>query len=527
MVASSRHNSSSSSRRWKCRLCYASIMFLVVIAFLYEVQQVRVTMGGYKKIRVTMKEQETNKVTKMEEDTRIQENNAIPNTEVIGFNIGIYEDDEDDDGSEDETNYDPFRVAYAVSFIKCGDFQTNSAGLVDASLILRHSIHQISSRNPNSGSKYSYKMYAIVHKNAKMCSEKLKDVGFEIVVVDPPIRTNEIRGEFLRTHIHKEWCCGHDEFVKLYAFTLPEKIIVHVDIDFAFYKPMDHLFDAILYDKDSPEGKLARQKLELERPNEPLSDKIGAFITRDWPQVAPGKFPPAFQAGFLVTRRDPDIMEEIIEVIKEGNYTSGWGRGYGWAGTGHGGYVGAMAMQGVVAYFYDFVKPNYAVELNQCRHNHMGMDVKYRHNPNFQPRRVKKEYIGGCRNTLPECEDCMTTNTSKIYSVHYTQCRKPWQCMGIANPNGRNAANQRASAIPTDIVNAEHCYELIRLWHELRTDFEHQLYILTGDETIWNGTKHEYRKDIFLGHCQRDGNTGYQPIMGNEETFLRVDELYD
>eukprot|EP00978_Attheya_sp_CCMP212_P041473 scaffold238181_cov35-Attheya_sp.AAC.1 len=74
---------------------------------------------------------------------------------------------------------------------------------------------------------------------------------------------------------------------------------------------MDHLFDAILFDKDSIEGQSARKALELERPNEKLPDKIGAFITRDWPQVAPGKCPPAYQAGFLVARRDPSIMTEM------------------------------------------------------------------------------------------------------------------------------------------------------------------------------------------------------------------------
>ena len=230
-------------------------------------------------------------------------------------------------------------VAYAVSFIKCGDKQTHSGGLVDASLVLRHSIHQTSSRNPASGSEYDYKMYAIVHRDAENCSAKLKDVGFEVLVVDPPVLKSDIRGEFLQKHIHQEWCCGPDEFIKLFAYTLKEEVIVHVDIDYAFYKPMDHLYDAIIYDKDSDEGKKARDALELERPEERLTlpDKIGAFITRDWAQVAPGKFPPPYQAGFLVARRDPMIMEEVVEIIKEGNFTEGWGRGSGWSGSGHGG----------------------------------------------------------------------------------------------------------------------------------------------------------------------------------------------
>ncbi|KAL7538178.1 hypothetical protein ACHAWF_008114, partial [Thalassiosira exigua] len=123
---------------------------------------------------------------------------------------------------------EPTTVAYAVSFIKCDDFQTHAAGLVDASLILRHSIHKISSRDPSSGSKYDYKMYAIVHRDAEGCAGALRDAGFEVVVVDPPAKREDIRGEFLRKNIHREWCCGSEEFVKLYAYALPAEIVVHV-----------------------------------------------------------------------------------------------------------------------------------------------------------------------------------------------------------------------------------------------------------------------------------------------------------
>jgi hypothetical protein len=241
----------------------------------------------------------------------------------------------------------PFVVAYAVSFIKCGDFQTESADLTDASLILRHSIHQISVRNPNSGSRYDYKMYAIVHKQAEECAKALKETGFEVIVVNSPVAQADIRGEFLHKHIHKEWCCGADEFIKLYAYShLPHDIVVHVDIDFAFYKPMDDLFDALRYDKNSPQGMAARERIHLERPHEGFPDTIDAFLTKDWPQVAPGKWPAGYQAGFLVARRDPVVLEEMLEVIREGNFTSGWGYGTGWGLGGYSGWVGAMAMQG-------------------------------------------------------------------------------------------------------------------------------------------------------------------------------------
>ena len=73
------------------------------------------------------------------------------------------------------------KVAYAISIIECTDHhksgQSSIAGLVDASLVLRHSIHQNSIRNPLSGSKYDYEMYAIVHEQAKVCSSCTLFVG--------------------------------------------------------------------------------------------------------------------------------------------------------------------------------------------------------------------------------------------------------------------------------------------------------------------------------------------------------------
>ena len=151
---------------------------------------------------------------------------------------------------------------------------------------------------------------------------------------------------------------------------------------------MDDVFDAIMYDKDSPEGKAARSRIPLERPAEGFPDTIGAFITRDWPQVSPGR-KPLYQAGFLVARRDPTVVDEVVKVIKKGHYVPGFGRDNGWGGKGYGGLVGAMAMQGLMAYYYDHVRPNTAVELNQCRFNHMGMDVLYRHPPNFRKNHKK------------------------------------------------------------------------------------------------------------------------------------------
>lgn len=99
-------------------------------------------------------------------------------------------------------------IAYAISLVKCGDHQTNAAGLIDAALVLRHSIHLVSSRNTEK-SKYDYHMWAIVHRQAVECSHLLEKVGFKLMIVDAPVQPSEIKGDFLRKKIHKEWCCGH------------------------------------------------------------------------------------------------------------------------------------------------------------------------------------------------------------------------------------------------------------------------------------------------------------------------------
>lgn len=107
--------------------------------------------------------------------------------------------------SSGNNNNTPIQVAFAISLIKCSDKQSSTAGLIDAATVLRHSVHQTSVRNPNSGSKYDYKMYAIVHKKAESCSHLLGDLGYHIILKDSPVQTSEIRGEYLRKNVHKEW----------------------------------------------------------------------------------------------------------------------------------------------------------------------------------------------------------------------------------------------------------------------------------------------------------------------------------
>ena len=420
----------------------------------------------------------------------------------------------------------PVTVAYAASFIFCTD--PSSSGLVDASLVLRHSIHKISSRNPESGSKYDYKMYALVHRTrAIKCVDKIKELGFEVILVDPPVDPEQIQDNAVRKRMPNTPCCAHHEFIKLHAYNLPEELFVHVDLDFSFHKPMDHLFDALLYDKDSPEGKAARDKLELQFPEEHvLPDRIDAFITRDWAQVAPFKgWKSGFQAGFLVGRRDPSMVEDVSNIVlthsfNENGYTnwdtSGWGgKGYGWF------IVGEVGMQGAMAYFYDQIRPNTTVELNLCRFNHLGADSTYtRGGPYYWSKH--RNNLGKCRDERETCEQCKFTAVEDIYSIHYSPCGKPWDCL----TEGRDRPSKSVKKfINIAMVDAEHCFELQNQWHSLRADLEKELFLKTGDGSLKRLSEGEFKTETFLGHCRNE--TDYISLLDmSSELLEKTKELY-
>ena len=425
-------------------------------------------------------------------------------------------------------------IAYAISLIKCGDHQSNAAGMTDATLVLRHSIHKM-----HENSRYNYKMYAIVHRQAVECTDLLAQAGLEVVVRDPPLEVSEIRGEYLRKHIRREWCCGADEFVKLYAYSLPEPIVVHMDVDFVLNRPMDELFDVMF----NPASE-SKNQIQLERPTDPWPTQVDAFLTKDWGQSVPGARPPGYQAGFLVARTNPKILDELVEIIREGNYIGGLSKRNGWGGLGYGGFVGAMAMQGLLAYYYDVVRPGTWMELNQCRYNHMGMDTLYRHNPNFLRRHSK---VGKCRNNKEYCEDCQVTPIPDIYSIHYTQvsalvemciaddqcysiahkplqCRKPWNCIGESIKNSTENANAN---VPDGSVILDHCLELQKVWHDHRADLEDQLRAL-GASTVDDSRAGSYKPHIFQGHCTANGGDNYLTIGGDrrEEALQLAASLY-
>lgn len=119
----------------------------------------------------------------------------------------------------------PVVIAHAVSLIKCSK-GSSVAGFLDAAAVLRHSVHKnsvhyvpptSSDYPPQRRSRYSYKMYGIVHTSCQEHAKVLSKLGYEILVRDHPVKKEDIRGEWLRNHIEGENCCGSAEFIKLYG----------------------------------------------------------------------------------------------------------------------------------------------------------------------------------------------------------------------------------------------------------------------------------------------------------------------
>jgi len=161
-------------------------------------------------------------------------------------------------------------IGYAVSVTGCG-----SDPLVEGAAVLKHSIHQVSIHGRG---RYDYKMYAIYHPEARACSLPLAELGYELLERETPIQVADIEGDFLRSKIEKNGCCGEKELIKLEAYTLTQHpVVVHLDLDVLVLQPLDPLFDAMILGKSAS----TLQDIKVQWPDKPFPDQVNAFVTRD------------------------------------------------------------------------------------------------------------------------------------------------------------------------------------------------------------------------------------------------------
>ncbi|CAB9514145.1 expressed unknown protein [Seminavis robusta] len=372
-------------------------------------------------------------------------------------------------------------IGYFVSITKCPDPSITQAPLADGAAVLQHSIHLV-----HGNSKYEYTMHAIYHPTAAACVPPLAQLGYQLVERPTPVQIDEIQGEFLRSRIQGNGCCGEKELIKLEALTFTEfPIVVHVDLDVLILKPLDDLFDAMLQQISSPPDNNDDPVAKIQRmwPDDPVPEKINAFFTRDYGVVNWNiPYKPA-QGGFLVLRPDKSVYEEYLAIVREGNFQQfkGWG---GLVGP----FYGAMTVQGLIPYYHDVLHPGETVVLNNCVYNNMC------NNPTDQPT-VKEVLQGKCRSgkTMDQCEDCRRRPLEDIVSAHFTLCQKPWFCLPFAQ----------------DKVDHRQCRKLVHEWFRIRSDLEKKWGrsgLGTAGTTTW------VHRDQFYGYCSQTGKEAYIPI---------------
>ena len=147
----------------------------------------------------------------------------------------------------------PVTIAYAISVTSCDYSNTLSRiSVLDGAAVLGHSIHLAhNTTNTSSTYSYDYKLYAFVLRDSvdEQCITILSNIlNYNVIIKDSiPFNVTQIKDPNLRQYIEFNGCCGSNEYLKLYAYTLVEHpIVVHLDIDTIVLKPLNELYNHLL-----------------------------------------------------------------------------------------------------------------------------------------------------------------------------------------------------------------------------------------------------------------------------------------
>ncbi|KAH8056118.1 hypothetical protein JL721_10083 [Aureococcus anophagefferens] len=317
-------------------------------------------------------------------------------------------------------------------------------------------------RSHRNGSRYDAALVAFVAPQVSEAGRsKLRRVGFRVLEKPLPVEVEDIEGDFLRSRISSNGCCGAWELLKLYAWSLTEyHRVVHLDMDSLVLQNFDELFD------DEPvEGAATlsaaavaandRNLKNVDASLPPIAGVHGQY-TFDWNMAQrPWGANPPVQGGFFVARPNLDVFEEMVAIVRKGDFRGGWG------GTRAGSFYGGMTIQGLLPYYFRHVRPRLGREVRGCVYNNMASN----------PRSAGGFGKGECRDgTVPgagaytgdiakgDCDDCRLTDVAAVKVVHFTICQKPWICHGTS----------------TSCYYCKICNEFHKLWFAIREEFERE-----------------------------------------------------
>ena len=124
------------------------------------------------------------------------------------------------------------KIAYAITVTKDGPF-------VDGALVLGYAAKKIHQSSNGFQSKYDPELVAFVAPGVTTSRQILANYGWKILEREVPVKLDEIENKEYADNMKKSGCCGADEFLKLWAYTLTDyHRVVHLDMDSILFKNM-------------------------------------------------------------------------------------------------------------------------------------------------------------------------------------------------------------------------------------------------------------------------------------------------
>lgn len=124
------------------------------------------------------------------------------------------------------------RIAYAITVTKDGPF-------LDGALVLGYSAKKVHDPSKGHVSNYDADLVAFVAPGVIKAKETLEANGWRVLERRVPVEIDEIVNREYAESMRNSGCCGADEFLKLWAYTLTEyHRVVHLDMDSIVFNNM-------------------------------------------------------------------------------------------------------------------------------------------------------------------------------------------------------------------------------------------------------------------------------------------------
>ncbi|KAL3788274.1 hypothetical protein HJC23_011906 [Cyclotella cryptica] len=340
---------------------------------------------------------------------------------------------------------------------------TDEDSFRDFAIMLRAMVHAHSYQNPASGSMYDYKMHALIHPDAKKCSDKkgnvadrslvLQNLGYQVSIQRPQINPENIeRSENLKKYFTQH-ADNLSDLIRLNAYELEEyDAVVLVDYDTLILGSVDEAIDLI---NDNRKDK---------------DDSVDAVFS--WKHVSSFGHPQlrasVVNLSFFILRPSKERYVKLRRAIKESQFSEV----KGWGSIGRGRFPGWMTTQGFLTYYYDEVENAAKVEMNRCTVGNTGESYSSKHAKNSDSSPLELITNAGKVNcgsdqgqSTNQCQDCSKSDLEDVLVADFSYCLAPWKC-------GMGGATSSSSSSLADTLSSSLCRKFQKQWFSARLQME-------------------------------------------------------